>query len=68
MQKELENLWEKCVDFHGHGCGGQEVPAVYSQDEEGKSRQRGGGDGLLRSDQSGGSVGGRRRGYRGGHQ
>ena len=32
------------------------------------TRQRGGGDGLLRSDQPGGSVGGRRCGYRGGHQ
>lgn len=22
MQKELEPLWEKCVEFHGHSCGG----------------------------------------------
>lgn len=25
MQKELENLWEACVRFHGHGCGGLAV-------------------------------------------
>ena len=25
MQKELESLWEKCVEFHGHGCGGLAV-------------------------------------------
>ena len=25
MQKELEPLWEKCVAFHGHGCGGLAV-------------------------------------------
>ena len=22
MQKKLEALWQKCVAFHGHGCGG----------------------------------------------
>lgn len=22
MQKELKSLWEKCVEFHGHSCGG----------------------------------------------
>ena len=25
MQKELESLWQKCVAFHGHGCGGLAV-------------------------------------------
>ena len=25
MQKELEHLWGKCVDFHGHSCGGLAV-------------------------------------------
>ena len=25
MQKELESLWDKCVTFHGHGCGGLAV-------------------------------------------
>lgn len=25
MQKELESLWEKCVAFHGHSCGGLAV-------------------------------------------
>ncbi len=25
MQKELEALWEKCVKFHGHSCGGLAV-------------------------------------------
>lgn len=25
MQKELEMLWEKCVAFHGHSCGGLAV-------------------------------------------
>ena len=25
MQKDLESLWEKCVAFHGHGCGGLAV-------------------------------------------
>lgn len=25
MQKEFEPLWEKCVAFHGHGCGGLAV-------------------------------------------
>lgn len=25
MQKELENLWKTCVDFHGHSCGGLAV-------------------------------------------
>lgn len=25
MQKELVPLWEKCVAFHGHGCGGLAV-------------------------------------------
>ena len=23
MQKELKSLWDTCVTFHGHGCGGQ---------------------------------------------
>lgn len=25
MQKELESLWERCVNLHGHGCGGLAV-------------------------------------------
>ena len=25
MQKELESLWQQCVAFHGHGCGGLAV-------------------------------------------
>lgn len=25
MQKELEAIWEKCVAFHGHSCGGLAV-------------------------------------------
>ena len=25
MQKKLEALWQKCVAFHGHGCGGLAV-------------------------------------------
>ena len=25
MQKELESLWDTCVTFHGHGCGGLAV-------------------------------------------
>jgi formylmethanofuran dehydrogenase subunit E len=25
MQKERELLWEKCVEFHGHSCGGLAV-------------------------------------------
>lgn len=25
MQKELKSLWDTCVTFHGHGCGGLAV-------------------------------------------
>jgi formylmethanofuran dehydrogenase subunit E len=25
MQTELKCLWDKCVTFHGHGCGGLAV-------------------------------------------
>ena len=35
MQKELKSLWDTCVTFHGHGCGGLAVGfrAVLYADE-----------------------------------
>ena len=29
MQKELKSLWDTCVTFHGHGCGGLAVGLKY---------------------------------------
>lgn len=35
MQKEYEELWKKCADFHGHECGGLAVgfrAALYAME------------------------------------
>ena len=35
MQKEYQTLWDKCVAFHGHACGGLAIgfrAALYAME------------------------------------